>query len=77
MRTCKASNLREYIDQLKHDVKVLETIVLRLELGDLTDISDVRLAERDTCENHSEIVDMHLDQLRQARNKILNSGGIL
>lgn len=68
MRLYKANNLHEYIEQLEKDVLELKKLQARVELGDFSNLN-IAAADRDTCENHSHIISVHYDQLRQARNK--------
>lgn len=67
MRLYQAKTLDEYIAQLKMDVEVLERVSRGSKItGALPDV-EFYTQNRDTMENHSEIMSTHHDNLRRER----------
>lgn len=68
MRLYHAKNIGQYIEQLEKDVEVLKEIKSRYDNGIYNTQYLVEL-DRDSIENHGDIMSKHWDDLRVARNK--------
>lgn len=70
MRLYQASSLYEYIKQLEKDVSVLKELKAKFDKGDFGFVGTEEFNKnRDTFENHADMIAKHYDTVRRARNK--------
>jgi hypothetical protein len=68
MRLYHAKDIGQYIEQLEKDVEVLKEIKSRYDNG-IYNTQYLAELDRDSIENHGDIMNKHWDDLRVARNK--------
>lgn len=68
MRLYQASSLYEYIKQLEKDVSVLKELKVNFDKGSFNFLNSEEFTKnRDTFENHAEMINKHYDAIRRAR----------